>query len=773
MGNPRCTLATDKPSYIIHKISIPIASFVLPLLLWSQALDIPELEIIGDAVYLEYSFNAVVNKDGEPSVAIKIISNLDDLAYESNNGVIKVDRKTPGQDIVYLSLDERLLTIHHKGFKPKKVILRQLGIKATPRSMWKIEVSGHKREGLNKKRGTITVRSTPPNAKISISGLPDFEENTPNTFSDYIAQSYQIMLSKQYFDDIDTVMVIGEGNNPPMDLTLKTTNAGLIIKSLPTGAMAYLGDTYLGKTPITLLSPDERITPGEYDLRIEHSPFYKETVQTITLSANSVLTKDISLDDLSGYITLIGNSFPVTVKINETKHTHVQFGDQIRLPQGDYIVTIMKEGEDKDYYASKQIIQSIHPKSNHDIDATLVNESTWVQIGTANTKLDLLINDIPYINMTVGDKILLTAGSYNIVGSKNGVHKQSYEQRSYNVVLEAGSTQLLDFNLRRFTGTVSVTTNLKESQITIIDREASEVVYKGRIVNNAPLLTGEYEIFSEHPKFGDSPSKRISILNGKNTSVSLNHSRIESLEWKRKRAQGMYNPKSLMFKFSNYRNAEYTHPLDSSTYSIKADERLFGVEQTITRVIGRLGPPSDTAAICLYAIDEFSFLYSNSSITLYSLRMLGIGIEMHLTTSSTQMSSYVRMDLHRLQVNQSLNIQGQEYLLLSTRGGINPKYSLSNISYPVIMDIGMRYVYTPQWSKMFSIGVAFGIEMNLSLREYNYYNKSQYITWKSSESNDKYLEGNLPEPLNTTSNLLPTPMANNLKYIELYWVFDL
>jgi len=743
-------------------------------------LEIPELIIVNDAVKLDNSIiNAVIDKDGQPSIAIQIVSNLDDFTYDSNNGVIKVDRDTPGQDIVYLSLHERLLTIYHKGFKPKNLILRQVGITPTPRSMWRVEVSGHNRGTLNEKRGTSTLRSTPSGAQISISGYPEFQASTPYTLTDYIAQPYQITVSKPYFDDIDTVLIIGEGENPPMNLRLKTTNAGLDVVSKPPGAKIYLGETYMGQTPIELVSAKDRVAPGTYELRLVHEPFYKEVTETVSLLAGSLLKRGYILDDMSGYLTFTGNSFPVSATINEKTYSNINNKETIRLPAGDYNITIIKEGKDANFYDQKRISRTLQVGANLKIDASLHNRATWIRIEDTNVPLDISTNDNIFEYVVQGDTIKLEEGMQTINLTKSGSHKSSYADKESRLALRAYTTHSMRIDLEHYTGFLSVYSTTKRAIISVYDLQSSSVVFSGVDVSKVELSLGDYEVSSKHFKYADSPSERISIAKDKHIKIDLTHALIESEEWQAKRSRGLYNPRSIMLNYSIYRLGGEAWRTKANPW-IKADGVLLAVEQTFNRIGSKDKVLNGLTYVFLSALDEFSLLYLNSAVALLDLRMLGVSYQKYFTSISDQLILFLRFDLHTLWFNHNLNIENQDYLLLSKKPWDNQsdtelvtkKYSLSTFDHPFTTDIGISYNFTPKRSNSFSIGATIGAKANHTLSTYHYYNKSQYDTWVESPYSDKYLEQNLPAQLETYPSSQPSMMFEVVKYFELNLTFD-
>ena len=86
-----------------------------------------KMEISGNPVKIENEFASARDANGRICAAIKIISDMDGFKYDANNGVVKVEHK-PGQDIVFLSPDERVLDIYKTGYTPLKIILSEVNV---------------------------------------------------------------------------------------------------------------------------------------------------------------------------------------------------------------------------------------------------------------------------------------------------------------------------------------------------------------------------------------------------------------------------------------------------------------------------------------------------------------------------------------------------------------------------------------------------------------------------------------------------------------------
>ncbi|MFH0992116.1 MAG: PEGA domain-containing protein [bacterium] len=147
-------------------ISLLIILMFIAVKLWPQ--DLSELRIAGKGEYLKSELinKAVRDANGIVCAGLMILSDLDGLSYESNNGVVKINR-SPGKDLLFLSPDERMVTVLKTGYKPLKVIINEFGIKFASGTVWKLEVTGSKKV----EQVPIVVRVDPSDAVIILDSV--------------------------------------------------------------------------------------------------------------------------------------------------------------------------------------------------------------------------------------------------------------------------------------------------------------------------------------------------------------------------------------------------------------------------------------------------------------------------------------------------------------------------------------------------------------------------------------------------------------------------
>lgn len=143
------------------------------------------------------------DKSGQFCSAIQIITDLTELGYSSELGVVKVDFSKPGRDMVFLLPDERLLDIYHPDYKAKKLIFSELGIQLQPKQTWIIKLSGDaaSTEGI-----AVVIDANVDSALLTIDGEEQGFINGKALMLN--AGKHEIRLNKpEYETIIDTLLI--------------------------------------------------------------------------------------------------------------------------------------------------------------------------------------------------------------------------------------------------------------------------------------------------------------------------------------------------------------------------------------------------------------------------------------------------------------------------------------------------------------------------------------------------------------------------------------
>ncbi|MCD6161672.1 MAG: PEGA domain-containing protein, partial [candidate division Zixibacteria bacterium] len=217
--------------------------------------ELSSLQIEGKPVKSSDEIVGVKDANGRFCAAIQVISDMDGFAYDSYNGVIRVDKK-PGKDMVYLQPDERVLEIFQTGYEPMKIILSEIGIKLNSKEVWKIRLTGEKKL-INI---PIVIISEPSGAIIFIDGK---EQGTGKQHT--VAEgNHQLKLVKDGYQPLIEAIYV-DVNNTLFEFKLsEIEDVDLVINTVPSGAEVFIDNVMFGKTPINDFYP-----AGKYPIRIE------------------------------------------------------------------------------------------------------------------------------------------------------------------------------------------------------------------------------------------------------------------------------------------------------------------------------------------------------------------------------------------------------------------------------------------------------------------------------------------------------------------------
>ncbi|MBU0712201.1 PEGA domain-containing protein, partial [bacterium] len=286
---------------------------------------------------------AVRDANGRLCAGIKVISNLEGFSYDSYNGIVRVDKK-PGQDMVYISSNERVLEIFCSGYEPLKIILQEVGIILNPKDVWVIKIHGEIIEELSSsKKGHISLKILPEeaHAHFKIEGLP-VEGKSPYE-AELIAGKYKIFINPKspFYNNKVEELTIKEGETTEKVVDLEDISGHLFINVSQTPIKVYIdGEFDYGLST----ERQKRLVRGEYKIRVEKdgedSKFYTPSEETIKIEKREETKKTINLEDISGYLEI--NCTPKDIKayVNGEYDEELSFKFRKRLISGKYDIKI-------------------------------------------------------------------------------------------------------------------------------------------------------------------------------------------------------------------------------------------------------------------------------------------------------------------------------------------------------------------------------------------------------------------------------------------------
>ena len=283
--------------------------------------ELAQMHIVDKPQLSESDFIGANNKDvnGRICAGIKIISEMDGFTYDSYNGVVDVDHKS-GQDLVFLSADERVLEIFHLGYEPLKIILSEHGIHLEPKRIWTVKIKGDVRPAIPEGKGGFSVKTNPRDVEVTVEGLPGIVKKTPCEFNELFILPYRFRLSRDRYLPIDTVISVVKNSIVELILDMTPTFGNLEARSDPPAEVLLNGKS-VGITPVILRGEVDGLDVGQYSLKIRkveaHESSYISVTKQINITSGETVTISEKLKEITGSLSLKSNKKNTQFKITD------------------------------------------------------------------------------------------------------------------------------------------------------------------------------------------------------------------------------------------------------------------------------------------------------------------------------------------------------------------------------------------------------------------------------------------------------------------------
>ncbi|MCD6233790.1 MAG: PEGA domain-containing protein, partial [Candidatus Marinimicrobia bacterium] len=265
--------------------------FLLFISITAFSQQLPQMRVVDTPRLLRNEFVGSRHRDVNDRIAaaIKVVSDMGGFSYQSNNGIVGIER-APGADMVYLQPDERVLEIYKSGYEPLKVILSDYSIRLQSRQVWELKVTGEK------KPVNVTILSDPSDAEKILDGK---SLGTDETFK-IVPGDHVLRLRKEGYRGITQTITVTEDNTLFRGYELKQIDVTPVtITTTPEGADIYLNGVLRGQSYWS-----DFLFPEEYELKIM-KPGYLDIVDTVLIEEEKqndlsyTLTRNIATLDLS------------------------------------------------------------------------------------------------------------------------------------------------------------------------------------------------------------------------------------------------------------------------------------------------------------------------------------------------------------------------------------------------------------------------------------------------------------------------------------------
>ena len=465
--------------------------FVMIILHSLSAQQLAQLRVIGKPQKSPDEFVGSNHRDanGRICAMIKVISDMEGFQYDAYNGVVSVEDQ-PGQDLVYLQPDERVLEIFHEGYEPLKLILSNYGIQLAPRQVWSIKISG-----VGKAANTlpVTFLVQPQDAAIEVDGLA-VRQGKPIDLS---PGHHQLKITKQGYRTIDQEINVDK-SHVLFNFTLQEVDLlPVTIKSVPVGANIFLNGVNQGQTDRGLW-----LYPGDYQLKIQ-LPGYVPVEQTITVAENKDNTFAFTLLKNAGYLQVTVNPPGATITINQQTYRAT---DKISLPPGTYELVVSKNGylDVKDQITIK-IGQTVR-RNYH-----LIKNIATVNLDVQPKNATVLINKTDYSDRQQAE---LAPGVYKIE-----VLAKGYYPKSETITLQRGQVINRSYHLVQRVGKLRFSVAPVFADVQLKQNGRTIQRWQGlKLIKNLPI--GQYEIVASANGYS-TERKVVNILENQTSNLDL------------------------------------------------------------------------------------------------------------------------------------------------------------------------------------------------------------------------------------------------------------
>ncbi len=254
-----------------------------------------------DVKDMSATVDKVEDNSGKVCALIKVRSNLSNLFFDSNAGIVKIVPQT-GEVLLYVQSGERSLKFSKDGF-----VTIWFDMDPIPQ-FGKTYILELVATDIPLQALPVTIRITPTDATLFING-----KQVPNTATHQLAVGENtIRITKTDYQTIEKTITVNEQQVFFEFKLERQPDAGLQIETTPSGASVYLDGINLGKSPVAVF-----YKPGNYPIRIVKEGYV--TIENQTLEVKLPNTrKTYTLEENVGYIS-INTLSGATVFINEQR----------------------------------------------------------------------------------------------------------------------------------------------------------------------------------------------------------------------------------------------------------------------------------------------------------------------------------------------------------------------------------------------------------------------------------------------------------------------
>lgn len=360
-------------------------------------------------------YNVVKDVNGDKCALIRVRTDIiTPLQFDTNMGIPRdVVLENPGEYLVYISQDERVVKFMAEGFLLATFPLIGVG-KIEPLTVYELILTSKDIESKNIEKDLFALTFNLNVDGVYIQKDKTAPIKTTGTIAGFeLARGvYSFIFQKGGYKTLKDTIHVNQSlqRNIVLSRGFSDYQAGLpgiiIVNSKPSGAEIYFNDQYVGVTPY-----QQPLTEGKYSLRISKE-FYYDVENTFTMSPK--LTKEIpeiTLKPNFGYLSVKSSPSASEVYLNGSYKGKTPL-NKFQLKNGIYEMIIKKNLYEE--IKIQIIIEDKEIKENYSLDATFgALKVECKNVEGANVYINnSLIGQTPFLLDT------LKYGTYDLMVSK-------------------------------------------------------------------------------------------------------------------------------------------------------------------------------------------------------------------------------------------------------------------------------------------------------------------------------------------------------------------
>ncbi len=450
--------------------------------------EMASLRVVGQAERLpsEIIADRDDNRDinGNLTAGLRIVSDLTGLTFRSNNGIHKV-QQLPGYNLLYLSTNERVVSIYKDGYPPFQLVLNDEGINLEAGEVWEVRITGNAKST----EEPVQFNVSPENSTIFIDGeefgIDGTVFNTELTTGDHFVQ-----IRKDRHEFIDDSISVSADRVNTFNYELEEINPiAVLINSTPEGASIYLNDEpgARGVTPLRV-----NIYPGNLKIRLTYPGYSNVEDEFEFTGENPELS--YNLQRYIGYLTVNTTPEDATLLIDDQPQSQ---RENIELVPGAHILEVRSSGFDP-VRRTVDITQGDSLVEN--VTLGQITGNLFVIAQQENTEFTLR-KDGDVQEQWVGSKTFrnIPVGNYQLTAELLNFDTQT---REFEIRRNSDEEISIDLNQIQGRGSLTINSLFQDAEIELKGPGFS------RSYNEAPiqlpsLRFGTYEITVEKDGFDD------------------------------------------------------------------------------------------------------------------------------------------------------------------------------------------------------------------------------------------------------------------------------